>query len=110
MLGPEHDQNQASVLLLPGVAWQKPVSFMIDSGAERSVIPLSHVPSSMIFPSSTVLSSVDSKPIRTYGHCSTIVGVKTLRRAYKIDFIVTDTQPILGADFLTKYGLQLGMK
>ena len=72
-----------------GVAWQKPVSFMI----ERSVIPLSNVLSSFIyyiFPSSTVLSSVDSKPIRTYRHCSTIVLVKTLRRANTVDFIVTD--------------------
>ena len=99
VVGPERDLNQASVLLLCGVTWGKPVNFIIDSGAERSVIPLSLVPPSLIFPSSTLLKSVDGKPIQTFGHCSTMIGVKTLRRAYKVDLIITNTKPILGADF-----------
>ncbi len=74
------------------------------------MIPLSLVPPSLIFPSSTLLKSVDGKPIQTFGHCSTMIGVKTLRRAYKVDFIITNTKPILGADFLIKTGLQLDMK
>ena len=64
----------------------------------------------MIFPNDTQLNGVDGRPIKTYGHCSTVVGVKALRRDYKVNFILTDMKAILGADFLVEYGLSLNMK
>ena len=39
-----------------------------------------------------------------------MVGVPSLRREFKINFVVTKTQPILGADFLIAYNLNLNMR
>ena len=83
---------------------------MIDSGAERSILPQSLVPQSIIFPDNTKLVNVSGNPIHTYGHCLASIGVKALRREFKVQFILTDTKPILGADFLTQYGLHLDMR
>jgi len=83
---------------------------MIDSGAERSCLTASLVPQSVVFPDDTPLVSVNGSPIHTFGHCIASVGVKSLRRDYKIHFILTKTKPILGADFLVEYGLRLDMR
>ena len=107
---PSHDQPKASVLLLPGVVCKQPLQFIIDSGAERSVLPHSAVPHPLIFENTTKLSTVDGRPLKTYGHCQVSVGIKSLRRDYKVNFILTDTKPILGIDFLTEHGLILNMK
>ena len=85
------------------------MDFIIDSGAEKSAIPRSLVPPSLLFPCTTRLSGVDGKPLRTYGHCIAQVGIRSLRRDFKVQFIVTDTKAILGADFLTEYALNLDM-
>jgi len=83
---------------------------MIDSGAERSILPVTVVPSAVIFPDDTKLVSVTGSPIHTYGHCVAAIGVKALRRDFNLTFIVAKTKPILGADFLTHYGLYLDMR
>jgi len=108
--GPSHDLTKATVLLLQGVAFGRPVKFLIDSGAERSVFPHNLVPNFVLFPTVSKLVGVDGTPLKTFGHFHTIVGVKTLRRDFKVNFVCTDTRPILGADFLTHYGLKLDMK
>ena len=84
--------------------------FLVDSGAERSVIPSSLVPSSLILPSTTKLTGVDGKNLATFGHMHTSVSVKSLRRNFQVNFIVTKTRAILGADFLTDNSLILNMK
>ena len=63
----------------------------------------------MIFPNDTQLNGVDGRHIKTYGHCSTVVGVKALRTDYQVNFILTGTKAILGVDFLVEYGLSLNM-
>ena len=110
MQGLSHDTPKASVVLLPGVIYYKPVNFIIDSGAERSVIPFDLVPSAIILPCDVRLSGVGGNKLDTFGHCYAEVGVKNLRRNFRINFIVTKTRPILGADFLTAYNLSLNMK
>jgi len=108
--GPSHDLKKATVLLLQGVAFGKPLKFLIDSGAERSVFPHALVPSCFVFPTCSKLVGVDGTPLKVYGHFQTAIGVKSLRRDFKVNFVSTETRPILGADFLTNYGLQLNMK
>jgi len=96
--------------MLSGVAYNKHIDFVIDSGAERSVIPLSMVPDAVILPSSIQLSGVGGEKLVVYGHCSAEVQIKSLRRNFRVNFVVTDTCPILGADFLSSYNLSLNMK
>ena len=97
-------------MLLQGFILGKPVSFIIDSGAERSVLPKSLVPDSLCMPTNVQLSGVDGKPLNSYGQFNATVAVRSLRRDFKVNFILTNTQPILGADFLINYGLNLNMK
>lgn len=98
------------MLTLIGLIFGKPIKFIIDSGAERSVFPFCLVPRSICFPTSVELSSVDNKPLKTYGHFTAVLSVNSLRREFHVNFIATDTKPILGADFLTATGLTLNMK
>jgi len=107
---PAHDPNQASVLMLSALLLNKAVNFIIDSGAERSVVNKSFVPETLCLPTSERLSGVDGNSLKVYGHFNAVIGVPKLRRDYNINLIVTDTQSILGADFLIKYGLSLNMK
>jgi len=104
------DLNKASVLTLSGIVYNKRIDFVIDSGAERSVIPFSIVPDAFIQPSSIQLTGVGGDKLKVFGHCSAEVQVKSLRRNFSVNFIVTDTCPILGADFLSAYNLFLNMK
>ena len=97
-------------MLLQGFILGKPVSFIIDSGAERSVLPKSLVPDSLCMPTNVQLSGVDGKPLNSYRQFNATVAVRSLRRNFKVNFILTNTQPILGADFLINYGLNLNMK
>ena len=46
----------------------------------------------------------------TFGQCSAKLAVPGLRREYSITVIAAKPRPILGADFITKYGFQLDMK
>jgi len=88
----------------------KEVLFLVDSGAEKSVAPRSLFPSASIYPTDIQLTGVSGSKLKTYGHCVQQLGVPGLRRRYTVSFIVTDTKPILGADFLSEHGLQLDMK
>jgi len=97
-------------LTLSGLIFGKPVKFIIDSGAEKSVFPHSLVPEAICYPTSIQLSSVDNNPLQTFGHFTAVVAVPSLRRQFQVHFIATNTKPILGADFLTSYGLTLDMR
>jgi len=107
---PAHDRIQAEVLTLTGFVLKEPVSFIIDSGAERSVINKRFVPDVLCLPTDIQLSGVDGKVLNIHGHFNSVIEVPTLRRDYKMNLIITDTASILGADFLVNYGLLLNMK
>jgi len=83
---------------------------MIDSGAERSIIPPSLAPELLVHPCNVALSGVDGKLINTYGQISGSLLIKSLRSAYTVSFIVAQSKPILGADFLTEHGFCIDMK
>jgi len=107
---PTHDRSQANVLLLSSQVCGRKIDFIVDSGAEKSLLPSSIVPEDMRFPSSVQLVSAAGDVIPSFGHVCLPVSIRALRRDFKVDFILTDTKPILGADFLTAYGLNLDMK
>ena len=78
--------------------------FLIDTGAEVSVIPLS-LSDSRPSPDKLTLTAV-STIIRTFGKCSL-----TLHRPFSWVFIIAEVKrPILGADFLSHFGLLVDMK
>lgn len=106
---PGHGSSKATVLTLPCKLFGKSVSFLIDSGAECSVVPRNLIPSSIIFSSNLLLTGVNDSPIVNFGKCTCSVAVPGLRRVFNVNFIVSNTKPILGADFLTQYKLQLDM-
>ena len=96
--------------MITGTVVEKAVQFLIDSGAERSVIAKDLVPPALIFPTNTRLTGVGGNPITVFGHAKLNVGIRRLRRNFSVDFIVNKNSSILGADFLTKFGLILDMK
>ena len=110
MSRPTHDQEQATTLVITGTVNFEAVQFLIDSGAEKSVIAKSLVPPTLVFPTSINLTGVGGNPITVFGHVNMSLGIKRLRRCFSVDFIVTENTSILGADFLTKFGLILDMK
>ena len=98
------------MLSLPVVFFKKAVNFLVDSGAERSVVPRNLVPSSLLCPCDIKLTGVGGNTVETFGQISSKIGVPGLRREFSVNFIATSVKPILGADFLTEHGLQLDMK
>ena len=73
------------------------------------MIPLVDVPKDMILPSTTKLRGANGSDIVCYGELSTNLVIPKLNRDFKIKFVIADTKPILGADFLTTFGLILDM-
>jgi len=104
------DPSQASVLFLSVSIFGKPMEFIVDSGAEKSVLPCEVAPWTLVQPTSTTLSGINGSTIKTYGQCCAEISVSKLRRCFKINFIVTNTIGILGADFLSAHNLSLNMK
>ncbi|CAH8613718.1 unnamed protein product [Schistosoma haematobium] len=83
--------------------------FLVDTGAEISIIPLQL--SQRRHPQSTKLSLVaaNNTVIKTYGEQSLILDLG-LRRRFTWVFIVAEIkQPIIGADFLGAYNLLVDM-
>lgn len=85
------------------------LTFLIDTGADISVIPAS-VFKNLIQDQHLVLTAANGSPIKTYG-CKLITINLGLRRNFIHTFIVADvTKPIIGADFLFKFGIIVDMK
>ena len=84
-------------------------SYLIDTGAEISIVPLKHKNSS-VFPSLRNLFAANGTHIPIYGE--QIIELSfSLRRLFSHSFIVGDvTQPIIGADFLNKFDLLVDIK
>ena len=85
------------------------VHFLVDIGAEVSVIPPSHAErkcSQQTF----ALQAVNNAAITTYG-CKPLTLDLGLRRTFHWIFLIADVQtPILGTDFLRHYSLLVDMK
>ena len=74
------------------------IDFLIDTGAEVSILPKSfrHV----CFPLNVNLNAANGTHIESFGYIISSVSIPSLRRSFKTKFIVADVnQPILGLDF-----------
>ena len=81
------------------------IQFLIDTGAEISVIPKAFSGKQRPCPTETVLFAANNSQIRTYGRKLMLLDFK-LRRPLKWVFIIADvSKPIIGADFLNHYHL-----
>ena len=77
--------------------------FLIDTGADVSVIPPSH--SDRVHRHDLCLQAINNTPIPTYGTRSLTLNLG-LRRTFHWAFIIADViRPILGADFLHHFSL-----
>ena len=82
--------------------------FLIDTGAQVSVIPPS--PADRNTPSTLTLQAVNNTRIRTYGTRSLALNLG-LRRTFRWVFVVADVaNPILGADFLQHFSLVVDLR
>ena len=82
--------------------------FLVDTGAEVSVIPPG-TDKHRLQPVQCTLQAANNTSIKTFGRKILTLDLN-LRRQFPWDFIVADVQnPIIGADFLTKFGLIVDM-
>lgn len=107
---PRHDHDHACTLTLTVEVLSSKLSFLIDSDADRSLIPMKHVPRTLITACDATLLGVNGQPILVYGQCTLDIAARGLRRVFPVNFIVADSFAILGADFITTAGLQLDMR
>lgn len=83
--------------------------FLIDTGAEISVVPYTYFKNNSI-KSNIELCAANGGSISTYGNTNLIVDLG-LKKHFKHQFIIASVEnPIIGADFLFKYGLILDMR
>ena len=83
---PKRDPKQATLLSLPASFINHKVEFLVDSGAEKSVIPRNLVPNALLYPSGVTLTGVGGNEIQPYGLCHVSIGIKGLRRQFPITF------------------------
>lgn len=84
--------------------------FLVDTGAEVSILPASRTDRLQQQAPSPCLRAVNSSAIKTYGQRSLTIEIG-LRRTFRWIFIVADLpQPILGADFLSYFGLCVNLQ
>ncbi|CAH8493835.1 unnamed protein product [Dicrocoelium dendriticum] len=80
------------------------LNFLVDTGAEVSVIPRSAEKRNLL-PTGLTLQAANNTKIHTYGQKMLTLNLG-LRRSFPFVFLIADVQrPILGVDFLTKFGL-----
>ena len=84
------------------------LKFLVDTGAEVSVLPPSLQDRTK--PPSSFLRAANNSVINTYGHKLLNLNLG-LRRTFSWIFLIADVQfPILGADFLSHFSLSVEMK
>ena len=84
------------------------IQFLIDTGAQVSVIPPS--PKERHSPSALTLQALNNTSICTYGSRSLTLNLG-LRRTFRWVFVVADvTHAILGIDFLQHYSLMVDLR
>lgn len=85
------------------------IHFLIDTGAEVSVIPFKYFKTKCT-KSNTVLSAANGAIINTYGYKTLTVDLG-LKQLFQFQFIIASVEhSIIGADFLYKYGLVLDIR
>lgn len=85
------------------------LNFLIDSGAEISVLPSSKFKNGNN-KSDIILTAANGSNITTFGKKLLNIDLG-LRREFPFIFIIADiSKPIIGADFLCKYGLLVDVK
>lgn len=85
-------------------------SFLVDTGAEISVLPKRFAIHRQLTTDNLRLYAANGTTINTFGDRLICVNLG-LRRQFKWRFIVADvTKPILGADFLQHYGLLVDIR
>ena len=85
------------------------VQYLVDTGAEVSVIPLSRSDQPRQ-PEHLTLEAVNNTLIKTYGKRSLTLNLG-LRRTFQWVFILSNVEhPILGADYLRHFGLLVDMR
>lgn len=82
------------------------LNFLVDTGANVSVLPFAVFKcKNKCLPEKFALFAANGTKIETYGTHSLSLDLR-LRRDFKWTFIVANVkQPILGADFISHYGL-----
>lgn len=82
--------------------------FLIDTGAEVSIIP--PVATDLLCTASTsVLQAVNGSDIKSYGKRTALITIG--HKQYPWDFIIAQvSKPILGSDFLSAHGLMVDIK
>ena len=87
------------------------VRFLVDTGAEVSVLPTSrHDRTRHHSPSSPPLTAVNGSAIKTYGQRCMNIDLG-LRRSFSWLFLIADvSHAILGADFLSQFSLQVDLR
>ena len=85
------------------------VQYLVDTGADLCVFPRARV--SERLPRSTyLLSAANGSDIATYGSINLTLNLG-LRRDFVWRFVIADvSKPIIGADFLTHYGLLVDLR
>ena len=84
--------------------------FLVDTGAELSILPRSSVRPRRTTRCDSQLYAANGSTIATFGLQHAVLDLG-LRRRFSWDFIVADVQhPILGADFLKHYGLLVDVR
>lgn len=82
---------------------------MIDTGAAVSLIPsnsLNFLHFSSISPSVVRLNTADGRQLTVTGECQLKLCSRILRREFSWNFVIANvSQPIIGADFLSNFGL-----
>ena len=84
--------------------------FLVDTGAEVSIITPSAVDRHQHARSELTLEAVNKSPIPTFGERSITLDLG-LRRTFRFVFVVADLPtPIIGVDFLNEFGLVVDVK
>ena len=85
--------------------------FVIDTGASVSILPSTLANGIDLTPTPISISSASGERISCLGQASLDVKIPCLRRAFQWTFVIADvTKPLLGFDFLNKFGLTIDCK
>lgn len=86
------------------------LEFLVDTGADLSTVPVSVFPNCGNNMSGLALIAANGTSIKTYGMKLLKIDIG-LRRTFVHSFVVTSIKkPILGADFLSKFGVLVDLK
>ena len=82
------------------------LKFIVDNGASISIIPAVAVKRITWKPTPVSLSTANGERIKCFRQANLEIGIPSLRRSFTWAFVSADiTNPLLGLDFLYKFGL-----